>query len=568
MPLSCILHHPLPPDLLLSRSLQFIMTGLTTAIRLLPALIIVFIVLLPILSVVVLALDDGESGGATLFNPAFRRYLANTLLLVLGVASLAGLTGVCVAWVVVTYDFPGRAVIEVLLFLPLALPAYVGAYALVDFLEYAGPVQTGLRSLFGWTSAQDYAFPEIRSLGGAVLVLAAGLYPYVYLLTRISLREQSGASLEVARTLGAGPLLRTLRIVLPLVRPGVVAGLAIVMMETIADYGVVDYFAVQTLTTRIYTIWFQGYDIAAASQVSVAILACIALVLLLERLLRSRSRYYQTSLRARRHIRRRTSPIAGITLTLATLIPVTIGFLLPLSVLLFHAVSAPGHGFTSSLPAAMLNTLITAAAAAAITVIAALWLVNWTQHLTGRLANTLLPLTGLGYAAPGIVIAIGILVPLTLFDHAFADILVALFDIEIGLLLTGSAGAVVLAYVIRFFAIAQGAADAALGRVPPTINLAARTLGRSAHGAFMAVQLPMIKGSLMTAALLVFVDCVKELPATLLLKPFNFNTLATHVYEHASLENLTLAAPAALLVTLVGSLGVFIIARTHFTNEG
>ncbi len=542
------------------------MPGLKTVLGLLPALVIALVVLMPILSIVVLALDDSDTATSTLLNPAFQRYLANTLLLVLGVACLAGLTGVGAAFAVVNYAFPGRAVIEVLLFLPLALPAYVGAYALVDFLEYAGPVQTGLRSLFGWTSAQDYAFPEIRSLGGAILILAAGLYPYVYLLTRISLREQSGASLEVARTLGAGPLSRTLRVALPLVRPGIVAGLAIVMMETIADYGVVDYFAVQTLTTRIYSIWFQGYDITAASQVSVTILACIAIVLLFERLLRSRSRYAQTAPRARQQSERRPSTLTGILLAIATLIPVTIGFLLPCGVLLFHAVTAPDMGFSHQLPAVMLNTLITATTAALLTVTAALWLVTWTQHHSGRLANTLLPLTGLGYAAPGIVIGIGILIPLTLFDHALADSILALTDIEIGLLLTGSAGAVVLAYTIRFFAIAQGAADAALGRVSPTFTMAARTLGRSASQAFMTIQFPMIRGSLMTAALLVFVDCVKELPATLLLKPFNFNTLATHVYEQASLENLSAAAPAALLITLIGSLGVFIIARSHITN--
>ncbi|MCY4260915.1 MAG: iron ABC transporter permease [Rhodobacteraceae bacterium] len=543
------------------------MNFISSARPLLPALVIASMVLMPILSVVLLAFDGDGIRTASFLNPAFSRYLANTLLLVLGVAILAGLTGVSAAWVVVTYDFPGRSIIEYLLFLPLAVPAYIGAYALVDFLEFAGPVQTGLRNLFGWTSAQDYRFPEIRSLGGAMLVLAAGLYPYVYLLTRISLRAQSAASLEVARTLGAGPVQRTFQVVLPLLRPDIAAGLTIVMMETIADYGVVDYFAVQTLTTRIYTIWFQGYDIAAASQVCVAILVCITLVLFLERLMRSRSRYYQTTLRPPQKRHRRVPPIIGVSLMFLTLIPIVIGFILPCGVLLVHALNAPGLGFTASLPMAALNTLITATSAAVIAVLAALWLVNGSRHLPRRLASILLPLTSLGYAAPGIVIGIGILVPLTVIDHTLADMIAALLDIEIGLLLTGTAGAVVLAYIIRFFAIAQGATDAALGRVPPSINHVARTLGRSARGTFMTVQLPMIKGSLMTATLLIFVDCVKELPATLLLKPFNFNTLATHVYEHASLENLTAAAPAALLVTLVGSFGVVIIARSHLTDN-
>lgn len=530
--------------------------------RSLPALMIALVVLLPVISVLVLSLDPGDHASSGYANPAIRRYALNTLILVTGVALLAGMTGVLTAWAVVFHDFPFRRALEVMLFLPLALPAYVGAYALVDFLEYAGPVQTMLRATLGWSSAQEYYFPEVRSIGGATVVLAASLYPYVYLLTRVSLHEQSSSSLEVASTLGIGPFGRFLRVGLPLVRPGIVAGLALVMMETVADFGVADYFAVQTLTTRMFSIWFQGYDIVAAARVATLILACVALILILERVLRKRSRYHQASSRGMQYLRRRSGRFAGILIAIACLIPVCIGFMLPVGVLLGHAIGNSEQWMSPGLGRSLFNSVFTAGAASVITVILALLMVYWTHLVPGRLPSMLLPLTSLGYAAPGIVIGIGVLIPVTYIDHTIADLVERLFRVDLGMLMTGSAGAVVLAYTIRFFAIAQGATESALGRVSPSVNLVARTLGRTASGTLLSVELPMIRGSLLTAAVLVFVDCVKELPATLLLKPFNFNTLATRVYEHASLENLAGAAPAALLVTLVGATGIFALMHT------
>ena len=538
------------------------MKRIADLVRTAPALIIAMIVLLPIFSVLVMSLDVRDDTALQFFNPAFRRYVLNTAILAASVAVLAGTTGVLAAWAVVYHEFPGRNVIEYLLFLPLAIPAYVGAYAIVDFLEYAGPVQTLMRSVFGWESATEYLFPQIRSMGGAIIVLSAGLYPYVYMLTRISLREQSGASLEVASTLGRGPFYRFFHIGLPLVRPGIIAGLALVIMETIADFGVVDYFAVQTLTTRIYTVWFQAYDIGTAARLSSVILVIVAVIILLERILRFRSRYHQGPMRGVRHVRQHMGRLSGLLVTMACLGPVAIGFLLPVGVLLTHAIGHAEQWLAPGLGDALMNSIITAGSAAAITVLCALWLVYWSHVSTNPLPGFFLPLTSLGYAAPGIVIGIGILIPVTLFDHALADMLEHVSGTDPGLLLTGSAGVVVLAYTVRFFAIAQGAVDAALGRVSPAVNLVSRTLGRSAGGTLVKVQLPIIKGSLLTAALLVFVDCVKELPATLLLKPFNFNTLATRIYEHASLENLSAAAPAALLITIVGGVGTIILARS------
>ena len=527
------------------------------------ALLIAIIVLFPIISVFVLAVDLNEPAMQSVFTAAFKRYLTNTILLVVSVAAVTAIVGVSVGWLVVMYNFPGRRLLEYLLFLPLALPAYVGAYALVDFLEYAGPVQTHLRSVFGWNLATDYYFPEIRSIGGAIIVLSASLYPYVYLLTRISLKEQSATAMEIASTLGAGPLARMIRIGLPLIRPGIVAGLTLVMMETIADYGVVDYFAVQTLTTRIYTVWFQAYDINAAAQVSTVILLLVLIFLCLERLLRKGSQYYLKQQSRTVLIHKQLFGLNKYIATLICTIPFIIGFLLPLCVLLGHSLNAPDEWFDSGLFRALTNSLITSGFAALLTVLASLLLVYWVRSSAGKFSSSILPLTTLGYAAPGAVIGLGILYPLTMFDHAIADTSQYLFGFDPGLLLTGSAAAIVLAYTIRFFAIAQGATDAALGRVSPSILFVARTLGQSASGTLLRVHLPIIRGSVLTASLLVFVDCVKELPATLLLRPFNYNTLATRVYEHASLEDISSAAPAALLVTLIGGLGVIILARTH-----
>ncbi len=527
------------------------------------AVLIAVLVLLPIGSVVGMALNPVQNVWPHLISTTLPRYLGNTVILMASVAALAAAMGTGAAWLVVMYRFPLSRVLEWLLLLPLAIPAYIGAYALVDFLEYAGPVQVTLREMFGWTNANDYWFPTVRSRPAAVLVLAVALFPYVYLLTRAAFREQSGGVYEVAQALGAGPLGRFLRVGLPLARPAVAAGSAIVMMETVNDFGVVDYFAVQTLTTGIFSVWLQGGNVGGAAQIAVVILVLILSLVTLEKLSRRRMRFFNPSRHSRPITSTRLTGAAGWLATLACTIPFLLGFALPVGVITAHALRASDSWLAPGLLQAFGNTIMVGGAAAVTTVAAALFLVYGVRLSHRALPRLLLPVTTVGYAAPGAVLAVGLLIPMASVDNALADAVERLTGADIGLVMTGSAFAVVYAYCVRFFAIAQGAADSAMGRITPSLPMAARSLGRTARGTLTSVYLPLIRGSVGTALLLVFVDSMKELPATLLLRPFGFNTLSTRVYEKASLENLGDASPAALLVIAVGMVAVLLLARAN-----
>lgn len=527
------------------------------------AALIAALVLVPILAVVWMGFFPTENIWPHLLATTLPRYFRTTVILMLSVGLLAGAVGTGAAWLVTMYRFPGRRWLQWALFLPLAIPAYVGAYALVDFLEYAGPVQRTLRAVFGWQSARDYAFPEVRSLGAAIVVLSAALYPYVYLLARAAFREQSGGTYEVARALGAGPWRRFFRVGLPLARPAVAAGMAVAMMETVNDFGTVNYFAVQTLTTGIFTVWLEQFNAGGAAQIALVILGLVLMLALLERAGRRGLRFHRIARQTRPVT---PEPLLGARGWLATglcLVPFVMGFVLPIGVIGSHAASSSEGWADPGLIRAAINTVLTGGIAALITVAAGLFMV-YGVRLSGRqLPRLLLPVTTIGYAAPGAVLAVGVLIPLAAADHKLADGILALTGSDPGLILTGSAFAVVYAWGVRFFAIAQSAADGAMGRVSPSLPMAARSLGRTRRGVLSSVYLPLIRGSVGTALLLVFVDCVKELPATLILRPFGFDTLATRTYEKASLENLTDAAPAALMVSAVGLAAVVLLARTH-----
>ncbi|KPP84691.1 MAG: iron(III) transport system permease protein [Rhodobacteraceae bacterium HLUCCO07] len=527
------------------------------------ATVIAIIVLAPIASVLWLALFPNDNIWPHLMATTLPRYMNNTLVLMGAVGAVTAVVGTGVAWIISRYSFPMSRWLEWLLLLPLAIPAYVGAYALVDLLEYAGPVQTGLRALFGWQSARDYWFPEIRSMGAAIIVLSASLYPYVYLLSRAAFREQSGSSEEVAMSLGAGALSRFWRVGLPMARPAIAAGVAIVMMETVNDFGTVDFFAIQTLTAGIFNVWLESNNAGGAAQIASVVLAIVILLVMLERLSRRKVRFFDLSTRHRPVVRKRLTGWTAATAVLLCLIPFAVGFVLPATVILKHALANADQWSNPALLGALINTLTVGGSAAVVTVLAGVFLV-YGVRLSGRsLPRKLLPVTTIGYAAPGAVLAVGILIPLATMDNWFADRVESLTGHDIGLVMTGSAFALVLAYSVRFFAIAQGAADAAMGRVSPSLPMAARSLGRSQGQTLYEVYYPLIRGSVGSALLLVFVDCVKELPATLLLRPFNFDTLATRVHNEASLENLGNAAPAAVLIIGVGLVAVGLLARAN-----
>ncbi|TNE62942.1 MAG: iron ABC transporter permease [Rhodobacteraceae bacterium] len=545
--------------------------GLARVARLSPwsvgAFVIAALVLMPLISVVWIAFHPSVNIWPHLLATTLPRYMLTTALLAFGVALLAACVGTGAAWLVTMYRFPFSRAFEWLLLLPLAIPAYVGAYALVDFLEYAGPVQTLMRELFGWQTSRDYWFPEVRSLGFSIIVLAAALTPYVFLMTRAAFREQSGSVYETARALGAGPFERFWRVGLPLARPAIAAGTSIVMMETVSDYGTVSYFSVQTLTTGIFSTWLEGGNAGGAAQIASVVLVVVFLLVALEKSSRGRARYSQGARQARPISPIRLTGWQGLMALALCVVPFAVGFILPVGVILHHALGELEQWLEPGLLQALTNTLTVAGSAAILTVIAALFMV-YGVRLTGRkLPRLVLPFTTLGYAAPGAVLGIGILFPLAGLDHILADGIAALTGRDPGLLMTGTAFAIVFAYVVRFFAIAQGATDAALGRVAPSLPMAARSLGQTLGGILRRVYVPLIRGSVGTALLLVFVDCVKELPATLLLRPFNYNTLATRVFEKASLEQLEAASPAALLVISVGLVAVLLLARSENASD-
>lgn len=515
------------------------------------------LILLPVLSVLVIATGGDGAAFAHLSETVLPRYLGNTAALMLQVGALAGAIGAGGAWLTVMYDFPGRRMLDVALFLPLAVPAFVGAYALADFLEYAGPVQTALRELFGWQTARDYWFPEVRSRGMATIVLAAALYPYTYLFVRAALREQGGALYATSRTLGVGGWKQFLRLGLPLCRPAAAVGVAIAMMETVADFGTVDHFSVQTLTTGIFTTWLEARDAGGAARIAVLVLLIVLGLIGLERHSRRRARFFAGRSHGTAAMRERLTGWRAWAATFACTLPPAVGFVLPLLVLAQQAQGAVPRGFMAALG----NTVLTSSAAALITVALATLTVAGVRVAGRKVAAAILPATMIGYAAPGAVLGLGIMIPLGIFDNALADFVEGLTGIDIGLLLTGTAVAIVLGYTVRFFALAQGAADTALGRLSPNLGHAARTLGQGRWGALARVELPLMRRSLGLAMLLVFIDAAKELPLTLLLRPFGFDTLATLAHEQASLENIAGAAGPAVVMIALGTVAVAVVAR-------
>ncbi|MDZ7906459.1 MAG: iron ABC transporter permease [Cypionkella sp.] len=526
------------------------------------AIVVVALVLSPLISIVVLSLGSLEPIWAHMLQTVLPRYFFATLRMMLVVGLLAAAIGAGAAWLVTLYRFWGSRALSVLLLFPLAIPAYVGAYALVDVLDYAGWLQTWMRAAFGWRDARDYWFFEIRSEWAAALVLGFALYPYVYILVRSALREQAGGALEVGRALGLGPLALFWRLGLPMLRPALAAGTALVMMETVADFGTMQHFGVQTLTTAVFSTWFGQGNVGGAAQIALLILTLIALLYGFETVSRKGARFYGQSRSMRPIVQRRlTGWRAGLAFAVAGM-PFAIGFVLPVAVMLGLSLSAPSVWAKPGLLDAALNTAAVGGLAALITVAAAVVLVFGLRMGRSGVLRAVLPVTALGYAAPGAVLALGLLIPLAAFDHLLADTVLAATGFDPGLLITGTSAAIILAYALRFFGIAQGAVDSAFGRLSPNLPHAARSLGRTPWGALTSVHMPIMRGSIAAALLVIFVDCVKELPATLMLRPFNFNTLSTRVYELASREHLSEAAPAALIVMTMGLTATLLLARS------
>lgn len=522
----------------------------------LATLLLAIVFLGPILAVFVAA--TGDSGGlwGHLFETVLPRYVANTLILMAGVGAVSLLFGVSAAWTVTRWDFPFRSALEWMLLLPAAIPAYLIAYTYTDFLEYAGPVQGLLRGLFGWQSARDYWFPEIRSMGGAMLVMGAVLYPYVYMMARSAFILTPASLFEAGRFTGRGMFLG---IALPLARPAIAAGLALVLMETVSDFGTVEYFAVQTLTLGIFNVWLGMNSLPAASQIASCAFVFIIALLILERTARSRRRYADTS---RRAVTLQPEQAAGgrmVGCILTCLAPIIVGFVVPVAVLLNFVFKGYSVSFTASVTAAALNTVLLSASVAALVLCAAALMVLVHTYQGGPFLRKLVGLASVGYAFPGTILAIGVVTAGGAVDDLIASFLEAGFGLSYQGWLTSGIGLIVLACTIRFQAVGYGAITSGMERLPPNMMNASRTLGRSFGESLRAVILPLIRVPFLAGGLLVFIDVMKELPMTLLLRPFNYETLATYVYQFAKDELLEEAALPALIIVAVGILPVIVM---------
>ncbi len=485
-------------------------------------------------------------------------YLANTLWILLGVAVGVTVGGVGCAWLVSLCRFPGRRVLEWALLLPFAVPAYVIAYTYTGLFDYAGPIQSLLRDAFGWQRG-DYWFPQIRSLGGAIAMMVLVLYPYVYMLSRAAFLEQSVCSLEASRTLGCGPWGSMVRVALPLARPSIVAGVALALMEALNDFGTVQYFGVDTFVTGIYRTWLGQGNPTGAAQLATLLLAFVFALLWLERRSRGKASYQHMTTRYRQLPAYELKGWRAAAAVVFCALPVLFGFVVPAIALVAWTWRTAGAVVDARFGSLMLNTVMLGALAAVFAVAVALVLGYGLRRRRSAAMTALTRVAALGYAVPGAVIAVGVVIPFAWFDNRLDGALRSLFGVSSGLLLSGTLFTLLFAYVVRFLAISFGAVDAGLSRVTRSMDDAARTLGQRTGGILWRVHAPMLKGSLLTAALLVFVDVMKELPATLMIRPFNFETLAIRTYEYAVDEQLAEAAPSALAIVAVGIVPVILL---------
>ncbi len=525
------------------------------------AWVAVFVCLAPIVAAGLAAFGADASGWQKVLAPVLPRYIGTTLTLAVIVGVSTAVIGSVTAWLVTVYRFPGVRWLEVGLALPLAFPAYVMAYAYTYMLDHPGPVQTLLRDLTGW-GARDYWFPEIRSLGGAAMMLTFVLYPYVYLLARASFRQQSANAYLVSRTLGCSPFSAFRRVALPMARPAIAGGALLAVMETLADYGTVAYFNVQTFATGIYQAWFSLGNRGAAAQLALCLLMFALLIAGLERAQRGKAGTAGRGQRFDVMERERLTGSAGWVAFGLCFVPVSVGFLIPV-IMLGSMASRYSHLFVSPRYLEFMWSSLTVAAVAAIVTVGGAILIGFRARTNpSRSSRFMLMSAGLGYAVPGGVIAVGLMVPMAAFDNALDAFMEARFGIDTGLLVTGSIWLMVAAYMVRFMAVALNAYDSGMATIPAHFDAVGRALGQPGYRLLYRVHLPVARASVLTALLIVFVDVMKELPATLILHPFNFQTLAVQAHRLASDERLYEAAVPSLVLVGFGLVPVLILCRS------
>lgn len=514
----------------------------------------------PLVAVVTIALAPSDDIWSHLVDTVLAKYVRVTLALMVGVGIGVFIIGTGPAWLVTMCRFPGQRIFNWALLLPLAVPAYVLAFVVTDQLEYAGTVQTLMRELFGWKNRQDYWFPEIRSLGSAIVVMTLVLYPYVYLLARAAFLEQSVCVLEVSRTLGKSAWQSFFSVALPLARPAIVIGVTLALMETVNDFGTVDFFAVNTFTAGIFDVWLNMDSRSGAAQLATVLLLFVLALIGTERWARQGQRFHHTSSKYSALPSYELRGMRAAMAFLACLAPVALGFLLPAGVLANYALRFYAETLAADYATFVANTLTLASLSAVVAVAIGLFMAYGVRLNGGRVLKAVTRFASVGYAVPGAILAIGIVIPMGAVDNALDALSREAFGISTGLIFSGTIFAVIYGYSARFLALSHGTVEASLQKITPNMDGAARTLGHGPGSTLMRLHLPLMRASLMTAGLLVFVDCMKELPLTLILRPFNYETLATFVYQYASDELLEEAALGALTIVGAGVIPVILLS--------
>ena len=528
---------------------------------------IAVLAMLPLGALIYQASGDSQDVWPHLISFVLPSSIVTTLVLLAGVAAGTFAVGSVTAWLTSRYTFPLSGIFQWALVLPLATPTYVAAYTWVEFSDFTGPVQQLVRDIGGYRNSTEYWFPELRSTGGAVFLLSMVLFPYVYLPARLSFQSLGTSMLDVARVLGAGPVRLFLRVALPAARPAIAIGVILALMETLNDIGAVEYLGVRTLTFSVFDTWLNRSSLAGAAQLSLALLLFVGVLIALERKLRARQRFHDG-----RHSRQALEKIAlsGAKAWLATLacaLPILFGFAIPVVEMIGSILRRPDQITHLALLHASANSLTVAVATALLCVIAGFVLAQARRHTASSAIRGATLASGFGYAVPGTILAIGVLTAMTGIDNHVSRLAFWLTGYKTGLILSGSLAIIVFACSVRFLAVALGNIEAGYARISPNLSAAARTLGRSGEQVVFQVELPLLFRTLAVAALLVIVETMKELSATMLLRPFNFDTLATFVYSHASRAMFEQAAFAALLIVLIGLVPVFLLTQVFITGH-
>ncbi len=529
---------------------------------LIAAVIITVFAGLPIAALLVIATGGSSATWNHLFTNALPSALPDTILLLAGVAAVSMIIGTAAAWLVASHDFPGRRILDWALLLPLAVPTYVIAFAYLDILHPIGPFQSVLRAILGIANPQDLRLPDIRSVPGAILLLGIVLYPYVYLSTRAMFVMQSGGLVEAARTLGASRSRVFARVSLPLARPAIAVGTSLALMETLNDVGAAEFLGIQTLTLSVYSTWINRSDLPGAAGLALFMLLIVLALVFLERLARRQRKFAGIVHRNRPPARRRVTGLRGWLVLTAGSIPVLLGFIFPA----LYLVDATWRrvrfaGISSDIVTEALNSLTLSAVATVLAIVLGLTLVYAARVDRGSLGAALVRASSLGYALPGTVLAIGLLIPVATLDNAISDLVHGVSGVSVGLIILSSGAVLVYGYVARFLAISAGGIESGFERVPVSLDGSARTLGRTAAGTLISVHLPLVRPAIGAAAILVFVECMKELPLTLLLRPLNVETLSTHVFAEAARGTYEDGAIAALAIVAVGILPIVLLSR-------